>query len=359
MPLVRALTIFIPVHSWRAEEITGTSVALAERVLSCAEKANLSAWTSRIVLPIIPQIALECSDVKRIAKEVGSVLKDKRVLIAFPLSYEHKCLAEARDLLTLENAYISTACSTAECLQRVYETVYSAKNVEPDLFTRFAISFGTWLETPYFPATANISNTAGFSLSLRYVDVVANAITGDKETLFEFLKNVGEKAEAIASCSSIPFLGIDFSLSPWINNDESVALLVESLLKAPLGSLGTLNALYNLNALIKALPKRVGIRHTGFNEVMLPVAEDSVLSQRVKEGFVRVRDLVSYSFVCVAGLDMVALPRGVDVLMLAGDMFTVHRVKGRVVAMRVIPTDLEEGSEVRLRNFGATYVAKM
>jgi len=359
MPLTRALTVFVPVHSWRAEEIVDRTIALAERVFSCAERVDLNAWTNRVVLPVIPPAALDCNNIVRIAIEVESVLKDEGVLIAFPLDPGHKCLRKAEALLTLENAYFSTACSSAECLQKVSEAVYSSRDVELDAFTRFAISFGTWLETPYFPATANTSNTIGFSLSLRYVDAIAKAVVGGGEKLFEFLRGVTKKAEYIASCSSIPFQGIDFSISPWVNSEESVALLIESLLKAPLGSLGTLNILYNLNALVKALPKKVGAKHTGFNEVMLPVAEDSVLSQRIKEGYVRVRDLIGYSFVCVAGLDMVALPREADIPMLAGDMLTVYRVKGRVVAMRIIPTDMEEGGEVRLKNFGTTYVAKV
>ena len=359
MPMIRALTVFVPVHSWSVEEITSSAVKLAGKVFDCSRSVNASVWTNRIVLPVVPSISLECNDIVRIANEIASVLRSRDVMVAFPLDPEHKCLKEAARLLAVENLFFSTACSTAECLQRVTEALYSVKDVELEAFTRFAISFGTWLETPYFPATANISNIASFSLSLRYIDAIARAIAGDRKSLYEFLRDVAKEADTISQCSSIPFTGIDFSLSPWLSNEESIALLVESLLGAPLGAPGTLNVLYNLSALVKALPKKVGVRHTGFNEVMLPVAEDSALSQRVKEGCVRVRDLISYSFVCVAGLDMVALPRGTNISMLASDMLTVYKVKGRVIAMRVIPTGLEEGSEIRLKRFGTTYVAKV
>ncbi len=362
MPLVRALTIFIPVHTWRVEEIVRKAVEMVDKVATCANDSGLKPWTLRVALPIVPSQILECNDFKRIAAETLSALGDRKPLIAFPLDPEHKCVKKLHELLAIENAFFSTMCSSTECIERVFNSVYSdeaRKGIELDNFTKFSLTLGSWIETPYFPSAANVSNVAGFAIALRYADAVARAVEGDSTQLFSFLRDVNEKAIAISRCSAVPFLGIDFSLSPWLEESESVAKIVESLLGAPIGSLGTLNVVYNLNSLVRGLPRRLGVRAVGFNEVMLPVAEDRLLSQRVREGFVRVRDLISYSFVCVAGLDMVALPRDTNVLGVIVDMLAVYRVKGRAVAMRVIPTDLDPGTEITLSRFGSTYVARV
>ncbi|MEM3980494.1 MAG: DUF711 family protein, partial [Ignisphaera sp.] len=124
-----------------------------------------------------------------------------------------------------------------------------------------------------------------------------------------------------------------------------------------IGSPGTINAIYSLNKLIDGIIKKLRIRSIGFNEVMLPVAEDDILNKRVEEGFIRLRDLINYSIVCVAGLDMVAIPKLlVDIRRTAIDMLTVHKIKKRSVAMRIIPVDQEPGTSIKLENFGTTYV---
>ena len=360
MALIRALAIEIPMHTWSVVEAVNSSIEIVERVLSCLKRFNVAPWTTRVVFPPIPQNVFSCRDLEAIVNNISSVFGERKILIAFPLSPGHKCLSNLEAFESLDMVYFSTYCNSVECLESVVRDVYSKRYSSLDIFTRFAISFGMWIETPYFPATANTSNTLGFTASLRYVDLVSKALLrGDVDSLKKFLIEIDKVLRSVANCSSVPFLGIDFSLSPWTENEESVASLVESLINAKIGSPGTLNTLYSLNTFVKELPKRLGLRAIGFNEVMLPVAEDSVLSKRVCEGYVRVRDLVSYSFVCVAGLDMVALPRGVDIYRLADDMLTVYRVKNRVVAMRVIPTDLDELSEVKLKNFGTAYVAKL
>jgi uncharacterized protein (UPF0210 family) len=144
------------------------------------------------------------------------------------------------------------------------------------------------------------------------------------------------------------------SLSPW--REESVCMIIENLINNKIGFPGTLNAIYSLNKLIFGLIKKLEVKSIGFNEVMLPVAEDAVLNERVKEVALKLRDLVNYSILCVAGLDMVAIPLNLDIYRLAIDMLTIYRVKKRTVAMRIIPVDQEPGTALKLENFGVTYV---
>ncbi|MDK6028750.1 DUF711 family protein [Ignisphaera sp. 4213-co] len=357
----RAVAIHIPVHSWAVDEVISKAISFGEKVFSCLKSSGMvDVWTKRFVLPPIPEKAFGYRDVEVVAKEISSSFGD-RVIVAFPIEPTSQVMKEIHKVSSVESAYFSTVCIDGECIKHVINSVYAkTREVEINFFTRFAISFGMWVETPYFPATANTSNVLGFSASLRYVDIVSQALLQNNlQLLRDFLLNVNKKLEDTAKCSNIPFLGIDYSLSPWIEKDESIASLVESLTGSAIGSPGTLNTIYALNTFLRGLVRRMGLRHIGFNEVMLPVAEDSLLNLRVKEGLIRVRDLISYSFTCVAGLDMVALPKNANIYGVALDMLTVYRVKNKVVAMRIIPTDFDELSEVVLKNFGKTYVAKL
>jgi len=51
----------------------------------------------------------------------------------------------------------------------------------------------------------------------------------------------------------------------------------------------------------------------GFNGLMLPVLEDSVLAARSVEGSFSIKDLLMYSAVCGTGLDTVPLPGDITV----------------------------------------------
>ncbi len=335
-------------------DIVSHAIEFSTRVRECLREHRVDAWTLRIVMPPIPS-DLDREWCRSFAKTLSRELTDVLVA-AFPLEPESPCVDVVIELLSdAPNVFGSVRCSDDLCLSRAVEKVLR-KDVDIEAFTRFAIIIGTWIETPYFPATANASMASGLSASLRYVDLVEQAmIRGDPSKLFSFIMSAMRSLEEVASCSGIPFKGFDLSLSPWM--DESVGLLVERLINAKIGSPGTFNAVYSLNKLIKALSRKLNVKTLGFNEVMFPVAEDVVLNERVKEGYLRLRDLVALSTYCVAGLDMVAIPRRIDLLRLSIDLLTVYRVKSRSIAMRVIPVDAEPGSEVKLKRFGTTYVA--
>ncbi len=353
MAVIRAVAIHMAPQRWSQLDIVSHMIELSTRVHDYLHEHRVDAWTLRIVMPPIPS-DLDREWCRSFAKMLSKELSDVLVA-AFPLEPESPCIDIVMELINdAPNVFGSVRCSDDLCLSRVVGKVLR-KNVDVDAFTRFAIIIGTWIETPYFPASANVSMAPGLSASLRYVDLVEWAmIRGDPSRLFSFIASAMRSLEEVASCSGIPFKGFDLSLSPWMN--ESVGHLVERLINAKIGNPGTFNAVYSLNKLIKALSRKLEVKTLGFNEVMFPVAEDDVLNERVKEGYLRLRDLVALSTYCVAGLDMVAVPQRIDLLRLSIDLLTVHRVKRRPIAMRVIPVDAEPGSEVQLRRFGTTYV---
>ena len=353
MALIRALTLHVAPHNWSPHDIVDNVIELMIKVRDCVKSCGLDVWTLRVVLPPLPA-GLDREWCRRLARMLTSI--NDIFIAAFPLECESPCTDIVLELIeSAHNIYGSIRCDSDTCLLRVIDKTLK-RSMEPNTYTRFAITVGTWIESPYFPATANVSMTTGISASLRYVDLVERALLyGDVKRLTEFIESSVRKLHSIALCSNLPFRGIDLSLSPWMN--ESVGSLVEKLISSKIGSPGTINAIHSLNMFIRAIARKLKLNVIGFNEVMLSVAEDNILNERVKEGYVRLRDLVHYSLFCAPGLDMVAVPRSIDLDRLVIDVFTVYRYKMRTLTIRVIPVDAEPGTPIQLKNIGTTYVS--
>ncbi len=105
-----------------------------------------------------------------------------------------------------------------------------------------------------------------------------------------------------------------------------------------------------MNRLLGKVSKKV--RSIGFNELMLPYAEDNGLMKLARESRLRARDLVSIISVCVAGFDMAVIPRDLEVIRaLLRDAQAIAVKKRRSVGVRVIPTEAQIGEEVKLEGF--------
>jgi len=353
MALIRALAVHVP-YDYRMLELLDKLVKILNNIEECSKKYQVKPWTLRLVFPSISDL----DELNKYLKELFSIL-NKNVLVS--ISYDGD-LSKLNQLLSIiqmyKRFYSAIRCDNDVCVDKSIMSIYSKLNDKVDLnvYTRMAIVFGSWVESPYFPATCNISNTLGLSISLRYVDLVDKALFNESQyELFSYIQETQNKLENVSKCCNIPFLGVDMSLSPW--RDESVGMVIEKLINGKIGFPGTINAIYSLNKLIPNLIKKLEVRSIGFNEVMIPVAEDNILNERVKEGFLRLRDLVNYSIVCVAGLDMVAVPLRIDLRRLGIDTLTVYKVKKRTIAMRIIPVDQDPGNAIKLENFGYTYIA--
>ena len=75
--------------------------------------------------------------------------------------------------------------------------------------------------------------------------------------------------------------------------------------------IGLLGSLAGAAILAEALDRGTWLK-AGFNGLMLPVLEDSVLAARSMEGSFSVKDLLMYSAVCGTGLDTVPLPGDIN-----------------------------------------------
>jgi uncharacterized protein (UPF0210 family) len=213
--------------------------------------------------------------------------------------------------------------------------------------------------TPYYPLASAIPGKISVSTALTYPNYlrdsfIKNGFNGLKDAIYQAGKVAEDLGNYVANHLNIGYEGVDLSVSPWM--EESSLGLVEMVSSTRMPKPGFANGLRKVNESIIEVSEK--IKTTGFNEVMLPVAEDSKLKARVSEGEVKARDLVMYSGVCLAGLDLAVVPSDINgVAGLILDTSAYARTKNRVLGVRIIPVDsVDPGDKIDLGKFGETPV---
>ncbi len=327
-------------------------VSNAQSVFSAVKE---HAWTRRVVLPIGAWTA-GLGELEELVYELEGVGAD---YVAIPLPWSARSLAEP--LLRLSDRVFvgisipspepSLAPAALEVLTQVFNSL------GPLGLTRLAFGLGGLVETPYFPATH--STREGISLSVLYAaDLDEAAKEGGlgrvEERMVSIVTRAAEFGRSVSSDANVRFLGIDPSLSPWM--EESVARLVETLTGEEFGGPGTYWAVWWLNSRLSSLGSRTPT--IGFSEVMLPVAEDDRLKELASRARLRLRELVGLSTVCVAGVDMVVLPLSEPARLarIMSDIFAAAMSKGRPMGVRLILAEARPGDWVDIDKFGSVPV---
>jgi len=223
--------------------------------------------------------------------------------------------------------------------------------------SRLGLSISEPPQTPYFPV--NKPYERGFTVSLLYPKYMLSLLNSGY-SLTESLELIAERTLRLCRKleDKLPFLGVDYSLSPWM--DDSVVELVERVGGIKFGNPGTISAIVDINrALQKIANKYDGI---GFNEIMLPYAEDNGLKELARQGLLTLKDLLCYTVYCVAGLDMVLVPlepgiKFVDLML--EDLIRAQALKNKCIGFRLLLINLPPHSEADLGMFGITPVLKL
>jgi uncharacterized protein (UPF0210 family) len=322
--IIRAVTVFVSKPS---------QDRLIELTEMLDEVNDNRIWTKRIALP--PTTA------KNLDKITDLIPQNNKILFSIAHLKDKEEFLKIKDILkTGDNFFASVLLRNPE---RIGNLAKFLNKMNPEESSRFAILFNDdFLTTPYFPiGSANVS-VDSLGLSLRYVkdfksERAANVLITAEEIGTKLANNLGVK-----------YLGIDTSLSPWM--DESVGELVESI-SSKIFSPSNLWGILELNRKIAELSINTKIKNIGFSEVMLPVGEDNLLKQRVIEGSLNLYQLLSLSFACVAGLDMVALNFNEQILTnILKDVYTIQLIKSRPYGVRLIPSQGNE--KVYVKGFG-------
>ncbi len=171
---------------------------------------------------------------------------------------------------------------------------------------------------PFFPAAYHEGETS-FSIGLECSDLAMIAFSKSNDlteaehnlkSIFETeLGKIQEIAIRIAKETGIKYAGIDVSLAPSLDKNESIAFAYEKLGLGKFGQPGTLA----ISALITRVLKGLSVKKCGYSGLMLPVCEDFGLAQRSNERTYNLTNLLLYSAVCGCGLDTIPLPGGITV----------------------------------------------
>jgi hypothetical protein len=319
---IRALTIFI----------TDPSKDKISFYADLLHKVNDEIiWTKRIAFP--PEIDYE---------KIISYIPSYNDIIYSVLHLNSKGeLNKVKDvLLTDTKFYASVLLKDASHIEKLSNFIYS---LDADISTRFAILINDdFLVTPYFPVGSANTLVDSIALSLLYTSEFKE---GKTEIAFD---KANQYAKEISKKLKLRYLGVDISLSPW--KEESVGNIVEER-GGKIFSLLNVSAVHEINKEIFNASWTTKITPIGFSELMLPVAEDNTLMQRVSEGSLTLSQLLLLTSVCVAGVDMVAVRRDLETYKsLLKSTMAIQFIKRRPYGVRVIPSD--GSGEIFLKEYG-------
>jgi len=229
------------------------------------------------------------------------------------------------------------------------ELIQQVSRLTPDGFTnlRFAALANVPPYAPFLPAAyAQPGEPPAFSIAVECADVVVETFTtaqnleAARQALIARLEDAAARVLAIihqlVPDSPIQFKGFDFSPAPYEQDWCSLAAGVEALGLQHIGGPGSLAAV----SVIADTLDRGSWPRAGFNGMMLPVLEDSRLSQRASEGLLTIHDLLLYSCVCGTGLDTIPLPGEVtrpDIESILPDVAALAVRLGKPLTARLMP----------------------
>jgi hypothetical protein len=194
---------------------------------------------------------------------------------------------------------------------------------------RFAGLGNVQPNTPFYPASFH-QGEPSFGIGCENSDLVASAFSNISsfdeavkkldETLTSEYQRIEEIAVEASKDTLLSYHGIDGSISPSVQPDESLIYGMEQLpFVSEFGSPGTLSAARLITSVLQQLP----VKQCGYTGLMLPVMEDSGLAKRNLQGKISLTKLLSYSSVCGTGLDTIPLPGDISVEALYGILLDV------------------------------------
>jgi uncharacterized protein (UPF0210 family) len=150
--------------------------------------------------------------------------------------------------------------------------------------------------------TTNNNNNNNKSISNQHKQRATNS-NASSLTAASYLPTAGSPADKVLGCNPLQYAGIDTSMNPSLDENESIVLAYESILGGgKFGSVGTLA----ISSLITRVMKSIDIqKKVGYCGLMLPVMEDKLLAHRAVEKKYSIQDLVMWSSVCGVGCDTV------------------------------------------------------
>lgn len=248
------------------------------------------------------------------------------------------------------------------------EVMVKSAPLDPNGFAnlRFAALANVKAGSPFFPAAYHKGNRPAFAIATEAANLAVEAFTGSK-TLDEGRKalvaEIEKHGKAIARIakkivkissrrrSDLRFGGIDFSLSPFPEEAQSIGTAFERMGIPKIGLHGSLTAAAILTESIEC----ASFPRAGFSGLMMPILEDATLAQRAAEGTLTIKDVLLYSAVCGTGLDTVPLPgdtRAEQIMPLLMDLCALSLRLDKPLTARLMPIPGKKAGEPTTFDFG-------
>ena len=209
---------------------------------------------------------------------------------------------------------------------------------------RFAAIANAPAYTPFYPASYHQGLGHQFAIALESANVVAAAMAVRRDpeaTRQALVAELGMHARAIQDLASRidqetgwAYMGLDLSPAPL--KEVSIGSATAGFTGGRFGTSGTLTAA----ATITAALRDIAVKKVGYSGLMMPVLEDTRLSQLWSEGALSMDQLLAYSAVCGTGLDTIPLPGDITADQLAriiGDVATLSAKLSKPLSARLLP----------------------
>jgi uncharacterized protein (UPF0210 family) len=198
--------------------------------------------------------------------------------------------------------------------------------------------------SPFYPASYHQGIGHQFAIALESANVVAAAMATPRDqeaTRQAIIAELGMHASAIEDIASKidgesgwTYLGMDLSPAP--HKEVSIASAMAGYTGGHFGTSGTMTAA----ATITSALRDIAVKKVGYSGLMMPVMEDTRLSQLWSEGAISIDQLLAYSAVCGTGLDTIPLPGDTSTQQLEriiGDMASLSVKWTKPLSARLLP----------------------
>ncbi len=152
----------------------------------------------------------------------------------------------------------------------------------------------------------------------------------------------------VARALDIPFGVVDLSLAPTPNVGDSVGEIMQILGVDAVGAPGSTAIVALLNDAVKKGGTFASQSVGGLSGAFIPVCEDQVLANAVRDDYLVLEKLEAMTSVCSVGLDMIAIPGSVDagtIAAIIADEMAIGMINGKTTAVRLIPVPGKEAGE--------------
>ncbi|NLE84591.1 MAG: DUF711 family protein [Chloroflexi bacterium] len=242
---------------------------------------------------------------------LGPAAADSKTWKEIPLALSMSDRVFMSGILTTPDGKVSLPAA-----RNCANTIVRLSTVEENGFAnlRFCALANLPAFTPFFPAAYAQPGRPSFALAVESADLAvqtfseAASLQEAADSLIAEIEKHAKQLESVAGrlnqIYGYEFKGLDFTLAPFPDDAVSIGRALEALGLQAFGKPGSLFA----SAFLTSTLDQARFKRTGFNGLMLPVLEDSRLAQSASEGNLSVRDLLMFSAVCGAGLDVIPLP---------------------------------------------------